>query len=647
MATELQNRFLFLKADYPDLYELCNECEKYVASDSSVALLKARQALEYIVLYFQVDKKTLFQAIGVLSDKGIIPANIASLFHFVRRTANNAIHMTSEDVSGFMPKIADALFEIGIWLSVVKEKHTYSNAIFQNVADRKLYINAVGKKDRILHFDRINIDKEPGTYKPFSEEDFYDEPQDILEKSVFETDEEYKARIEQLDGVHFGYAILNMESAYKKTDIVFARYHVEKNEKIIFSDEVALYAYAQDIKGLMADGELVAGLKVVDNKIYFDYDKISLKNYNDDNIVLHSLSWKKYSYETNEERVARLDNMQLLPVAACVPVCNSYDIKSEKLPFKASIMKYAADILSLDEMVVQIDRENARILSGLHEEMICYARIVYDARHDIFSGKDFLITDKKCLYNLEAVSLSEPYNVLDRDVEVCNEIVKSNADTAETAHLPIKDNEYGCTDSFECNKDKSGDKYFCRKKIIVLLAVLIVVIGTWLFNHVNPSDGVQDLDNQSLYVVDAQEEREDVTLKIGTIGGIKLRQTMIDDVESVYGKPTAQKNASQWSDYYLYGMEYDAPFEVYYNRENRTVTGIIVRKGAYQNIKTSKGLGLFNTLDEMKAAYGEPDSMEDSVSGKKYVYIQNDELLEFWENPGEGIVAMHSMIYAK
>ena len=258
-----------------------------------------------------------------------------------------------------------------------------------------------------------------------------------------------------------------------------------------------------------------------------------------------------------------------------------------------------------------------------------------------------MITDKKCLYNLEAVSLSEPYNVLDRDVEVCNEIVKSNADTAETAHLPIKDNEYGCTDSFECNKDKSGDKYFCRKKIIVLLAVFIVVIGTWLFNHVNPSDGVQDLDNQSLYVVDAQEEREDVTLKIGTIGGIKLRQTMIDDVESVYGKPTAQKNASQWSDYYLYGMEYDAPFEVYYNRENRTVTGIIVRKGAYQNIKTSKGLGLFNTLDEMKAAYGEPDSMEDSVSGKKYVYIQNDELLEFWENPGEGIVAMHSMIYTK
>ena len=73
------------------------------------------------------------------------------------------------------------------------------------------------------------------------------------------------------------------------------------------------------------------------------------------------------------------------------------------------------------------------------------------------------------MYNLEAVSLSEPYNVLDRDVEVCNEIVKSNADTAETAHLPIKDNEYGCTDSFECNKDKPGDKYFCRKKIIVLL----------------------------------------------------------------------------------------------------------------------------------------------------------------------------------
>ena len=64
MATELQNRFLFLKADYPDLYELCNECEKYVASDSSVAFLKARQALEYIVLYFQVDKKHYFRQLA-------------------------------------------------------------------------------------------------------------------------------------------------------------------------------------------------------------------------------------------------------------------------------------------------------------------------------------------------------------------------------------------------------------------------------------------------------------------------------------------------------------------------------------------------------------------------------------------------------
>ena len=66
-----------------------------------------------------------------------------------------------------------------------------------------------------------------------------------------------------------------------------------------------------------------------------------------------------------------------------------------------------------------------------------------------------------------------------------------------------------------------------------------MVIGTWLFKYANPSDGVQDLDNQSSYVVDTQEEREDVALKIGTT----MTKMMISNISMIMYTLLRKRNA--------------------------------------------------------------------------------------------------------
>lgn len=133
---------------------------------------------------------------------------------------------------------------------------------------------------------------------------------------------------------------------------------------------------------------------------------------------------------------------------------------------------------------------------------------------------------------------------------------------------------------------------------------------------------------------------------LGTIGGISLRGTTIDNVEKVYGRPDLVSKATQWSDCYIYGgsNEY-APFVVYFNRDTRTITGIMVRQGSYlsQRIKTSKNVGIGSSESEMIKAYGNPESSEPSQPGTKYVYHENDEIIEFWILNGV-VVDIHSIV---
>ena len=75
--------FFFLKNDYRDLFLLCSDVDKYINSDKSVSMLKARQAIEYIVKYLGAETDDLFVNINNLDDKNIANSRIIDLFHLI------------------------------------------------------------------------------------------------------------------------------------------------------------------------------------------------------------------------------------------------------------------------------------------------------------------------------------------------------------------------------------------------------------------------------------------------------------------------------------------------------------------------------------------------------------------------------------
>ena len=111
--------FTFLKNDYPNLFLLCSDADKYRDSDKSISMLKARQAIEFIVKYLGAETDDLFVNINNLEDKNIANSRIIDLFHLIRKKANKSVHNTiNADTEG----VLDALIEICVWLAVGHDK---------------------------------------------------------------------------------------------------------------------------------------------------------------------------------------------------------------------------------------------------------------------------------------------------------------------------------------------------------------------------------------------------------------------------------------------------------------------------------------------------------------------------------------------
>ena len=115
--------FTFLKNDYPDLYLLCSDVAKYIETDNSISMLKARQAIEFIVKYLGAETDDLFVNINNLEDKNIANSRIIELFHFIRKKANKSVHNAiNADTEG----VLDALIEICVWLALGHDKKNIS-----------------------------------------------------------------------------------------------------------------------------------------------------------------------------------------------------------------------------------------------------------------------------------------------------------------------------------------------------------------------------------------------------------------------------------------------------------------------------------------------------------------------------------------
>lgn len=115
--------FSFLRKDYGDLYQLCSDVAKFIETEKSMSMLKARQAIEVIVKYLGAESDDLFENINYLDENKIASSHIIEKLHFIRKKANKSVHNnTAADTEG----VLDALTDICVWLFVEHDKRSFS-----------------------------------------------------------------------------------------------------------------------------------------------------------------------------------------------------------------------------------------------------------------------------------------------------------------------------------------------------------------------------------------------------------------------------------------------------------------------------------------------------------------------------------------
>ena len=360
-------RFQFLQRDFPALAALCEQAER--ADDLHTALLKMRMALENMVNDMGAKQKELFGKINELNDQGILDAKRSQLFHQVRRTSNLGVHEGNEINAADIKACLDDLFEITLWYAISFKKKRYELAGFQT-ADMglvKQYLNdhapegeksAVSEQAQDFFSNSIDPLQIEGDFSQLLEKN---EETDELEQDVFETDEEYAERIASLPKVHLGYAILDTRRQDGYTKIVFPLHHIDRNDRIHFSNNIRAF-YAEDITGDdVIDDELVGGLCVFDGQVYCNYSTIVLKHGNEE-IPLHPICWEKFPYETDMDLQHRIAQMPVLPLGLCMPDRNSYDLYTQTLTFAIKPFVYVKEKLTSSSINLEIDRDVAKEL---------------------------------------------------------------------------------------------------------------------------------------------------------------------------------------------------------------------------------------------------------------------------------------------
>ena len=373
----LMSRFYFLEEKHPEIYTLCTEAEQAKLSDSSVSLLKARQALEKIIACVNPENKgeeDLFTQISELSDLGIVTEDELAAFHTVRRTANRAVHgeqVSATECAGAI----DSLFKITGWLTFYVGHQPFDNSAISN-DDQKLilsYIKSSVQEQNKVHYDLLNQGIDPLALDiPF---DVEEEPVDVLAKDVFETDEEYAQRIENMPPVHLGYCMLDKSKADAFTHIIFPIYHLDKNDKIISQPVDAFFIVDNENTPSIVDGEIVAKLKVFKYKVYFDYYKVQINLDNGVQIPLETISWQAYEYDNVEDTAKRVEALPILPIGMCRYRKQEYRITDGYLPANIWIYKYIQGIYQKQKAIFYVERDLAKQLCSTTHLSPIYARI--------------------------------------------------------------------------------------------------------------------------------------------------------------------------------------------------------------------------------------------------------------------------------
>lgn len=371
------SRFDFLANRRSTIYENCVQAEQ--SSDISVQMLKIRQVMEYIVKRLLADNdcddsRDLFSGINTLDDDDIFDEDISKLFHQTRIITNKNIH--GEGSRSIYANDAETamnnLVEIVIWYEYHHGDNRFEHSGFtaRDLPAARQYLGSA------IVTDELYIDVNVNPLQIMGSFDTADEPINILEQDVFETEAEYEARIASMEPVHIGYAILDSRQGDGYTNIHFLQHHFDRNRAVRFVQAPVYFFTAEMGADTVIDGELVARLVVHDHQVYLDYTRVFLRGDNED-IPISFICWDKIDYESDREYKARINALPILPLALCKPVRREYNIENQTLPFQVQPFVYVQTSIPTT-LIVPCPRDLAKTVCQESQPLTIFGKIPQD-----------------------------------------------------------------------------------------------------------------------------------------------------------------------------------------------------------------------------------------------------------------------------
>ena len=371
------SRFDFLANRRSTIYENCVQAEQ--SSDISVQMLKIRQVMEYIVKRLLADNnyddyRDLFSGINTLDDGDIFDEDISTLFYQTSIITNKNIHgegsrsTYANDVETAM----NNLVEIVIWYEYHYGDNRFEHSGF-TARDFPVARRHLGSE---IVTDELYIDVNVNPLQIMGSFDTADEPINILEQDVFETEAEYESRIASMEPVHIGYAILDSRQGDGYTNIHFLQHHLDRNRAVRFVQAPVYFFTAEMGTDTVIDGELVARLVVHDHQVYLDYTRVFLRGDNED-IPISFICWDKIDYESDREYKARINALPILPLALCKPVRREYNIENQTLPFQVQPFVYVQTSIPTT-LIVPCPRDFAKTICQGSQPLTIFGKISQD-----------------------------------------------------------------------------------------------------------------------------------------------------------------------------------------------------------------------------------------------------------------------------
>lgn len=376
------SRFDLAKSEWEDIYTLCKDAENNLYFDPNITLIKLRQSAELIVKYIfnynNMDNQYTNEFhinTSILDNKKLISKDLLEKVNRIRKIGNQAVHNGFEDLEK-SKELIDEMFEIVAWFVIKYSKIDVKELEFNYLSSRdknivyeyiiKLDLQKYKKNDiDEVSSDKVIIDElSLDGFELCTSNRENSELNSEFSKDVFETDEEFKERIESTKPINIGIAEVDLSKIDDKTEIVFIKAILDKRNSIVIPKINGLYMKMdyenRNILKDMYKFKLCAMLKCYDNKVYIDIDKLYVETLNCELIKVNNLIFEKMDYEKWDEYKSRIEGVGEIPIGKAKLIKEQYDINTRKFPLQIYYFNFINEKEKFENPCIYLDRKIAK-----------------------------------------------------------------------------------------------------------------------------------------------------------------------------------------------------------------------------------------------------------------------------------------------